>query len=171
MKTNIWYVLRTSTGSTATTAKYHKMLRIIILTTPAIRFTFFNFVAKLSNTSGTAATTKIAKHFSFFQQVERSFCLFVCLKLSINIFHHGCVSGWKNLFQEKRYSCFWKAKVRGKHCFDSFQISYNWPFESQYFHALVYRLWIDLGVRGGTFSSQGKIHSNPPLKAVFACTR
>lgn len=56
--------------------------------------------------------------------------------------------------------------MKGEHCLDSIHIPYNWSFENQYFHVLAYRLWINLGARGGAFSSGGKIHWNPPKSCV-----
>lgn len=75
-----------------------------------------------------------------------------------------CFRPKESVFLEKHYGCFWKSEVKGENCLDSVHISYNWSFE--YFHVSVYRLWINLGARGGAFSSGGKIHSNPPKSSV-----
>lgn len=81
------------------------------------------------------------------------------------------------VFQAKRIRVLKKnamdvsEKVKGEHCLDSVHISYNWSFENQHFHVLVYRLWINLGARGGAFSSGGKIHSNPPKISVCTHSR
>lgn len=93
--------------------------------------------------------------------------VFVCLQLSINVFRHRCVSGWKNLRVRKnatavsekpkeRKTLFWQFSnflPFGKPAFSCFSVqTLNWPW----------------AVRGGALSSLGKIHSNPsPTSSVY----
>lgn len=85
---------------------------------------------------------------------------FICWKLSINIFHHGCVSGWTDLCFRKNVIAASENQTEGKTLFWQF---FRFPTTDPLKTSISTFQCTDFG---STFSSsQKKSHSNPPPKS------